>query len=86
MNISLVIVIIFGIIGYHLVCKPLAFLLHHIKKIVVNYFFNGFNVYEAYYTGLELGRIARIITKVIFFIITLIIAKIFIELYLFILN
>ena len=31
MNISLVIVIIFGIIGYHLVCKPLAFLLHHIQ-------------------------------------------------------
>ena len=32
MNISLIIVIIFAIIGYHLVCKPLAFLLHKSKK------------------------------------------------------
>ena len=82
MNISLIIVIIFGILGYHVICKPLAFIFHKIKKIISEFFFNGFNIFEAYYAGFELGRIVRIILKLTFFIITLVIAKIFMEGYL----
>ena len=40
MNISLIIVILFSILGYHLVCKPLAFVLHKSKKIVIKYLFD----------------------------------------------
>lgn len=82
MNISLIIVILFSILGYHLVCKPLAFVLHKSKRIVIKYFFDGFNIFEAYYAGFEPGRIARIFLKLIFFFITLVIAKIFMEGYL----
>ena len=82
MNISLIIVIIFSILGYHLVCKPLAFVLHKAKKTVIKYLFDGFNIFEAYYAGFEPGRIARIFLKLIFFFITLVIAKIFMEGYL----
>ena len=82
MNISLIIVIIFSILGYHLVCKPLAFVLHKAKKIVIKYLFGGFNIFEAYYAGFEIGRITRIFLKLIFFFITLAIAKIFMEGYL----
>ena len=82
MNISLIIVILFSILGYHLVCKPLAYILHKSKKIVIKYFFDGFNIFEAYYAGFEPGRIARIFLKLIFFFITLVIAKIFMEGYL----
>ena len=63
MNISLIIVIIFAILGYHVVCKPLAFLLHKSKKIIINSLFNGFNIFEAYYAGLEPGRIVENIIK-----------------------
>ena len=82
MNISLIIVIIFAILGYHLVCKPLAFLLHKSKKIIINNLFNGFNIFEAYYAGLEPGRIMRISLKLAFFLITLFVAKLFMEAYL----
>ena len=82
MNISLIIVILFSILGYHLVCKPLAYLLYKSKNIVIKYFFDGFNIFEAYYAGFEPGRIARIFLKLIFFFITLVIAKIFMEGYL----
>ena len=82
MNISLIIVIIFSIFGYHLICKPLAYLFHKSKKIIVNYFFNGFNIFDAYYTGIEFGRVTRIILKLIFFFIILSIGKIFMEAYL----
>ena len=82
MNISLIIVILFSILGYHLVCKPLAYVLHKSKRIVIKYFFDGFNIFEAYYAGFEPGRIARIFLKLIFFFITLVIAKIFMEGYL----
>ena len=82
MNISLIIVILFSILGYHLVCKPLAYVLHKSKRIVIKYFFDGFNIFEAYYAGFEPGRIARIFLKLIFFSITLVIAKIFMEGYL----
>ena len=82
MNISLIIVIIFGILGYHAVCKPLAFLLHRSKKIIINNLFNGFNIFEAYYAGMEPGRITRIALKLIFFLVTLFIAKLFMEAYL----
>ena len=71
MNISLIIVIIFAIIGYHLVCKPLAFLLHKSKKIIIESLFNGFNIFEAYYAGLEPGRIIRISLKLVYFLMTL---------------
>tara|TARA_B100000989_G_C19259396_1_gene351420 strand:+ start:100 stop:360 length:261 start_codon:yes stop_codon:yes gene_type:complete len=86
MNISLIIVIIFGILGYHVVCKPLAFLLHQSKKIIINKFFDGFNIFEAYYAGMELGRVTRITLKLIFFLITLFIAKLFMEVYLAFIN
>ena len=86
MNISLIIVIIFGILGYHVVCKPLAFLLHQSKKIIINKFFDGFNIFEAYYAGMELGRVTRITLKLIFFLITLFIAKLFMEAYLVFIN
>ena len=77
MNISLIIVIIFGILGYHIVCKPLAFLFYKSKKIIIDTLFNGFNIFEAYYGGLEPGRITRIILKIVFFLITLFTAKLF---------
>ena len=85
-HISLTIVIIFSILGYHLICKPLAFLLHKSKKIIIDNLFNGFNVFEAYYAGLEPGRIVRIALKLIFFLITLSIAKLFMEAYLAFIN
>ena len=71
MNISLIIVIIFSFLGYHLICKPLAFLLHKSKKIIADYFFNGFNIFDAYYAGFEIGRLVRIFIKLVFFFITL---------------
>ena len=82
MNISLIIVIIFSILGYHLICKPLAFLLHKSKKLTTDYFFNGFNIFDAYYAGFEIGRLVRIFIKLVFFFITLTIAKISMEGYL----
>ena len=85
-HISLTIVIIFSILGYHLICKPLAFLLHKSKKIIINKLFNGFNIFEAYYAGLEPGRIIRIVLKLVFFLITLSIAKLFMEAYLAFIN
>ena len=86
MNISLIIVIIFIVLGYHLICKPLAFLLHKSKKIVIDNLFSGFNIFEAYYAGLEPGRIVRITLKLLFFLITLFIAKLFMEAYLTFIN
>ena len=86
MNISLIIVILFAILGYHVVCKPLAFLLHKSKKIIIDSLFNGFNIFEAYYAGLEPGRIIRIILKLVNFLITLFIAKFFMEAYLAFIN
>ena len=86
MNISLIIVIIFVVLGYQLICKPLAFLLHKSKKIIIDKLFNGFNIFEAYYAGLEPGRIVRIALKLIFFLITLSIAKLFMEAYLAFIN
>lgn len=82
MNISLIIVIIFSILGYHLICKPLAFLLHKSKKLIINYFFNGFDIFNAYYAGFEPGRIVRVFLKFIFFFLTMMIAKILMEGYL----
>ncbi len=82
MNISLIIVIIFSFLGYHLICKPLAFLMHKSKKLAIDHFFNGFNIFEAYYEGFEIGRIVRISIKFIFFVITFTIAKLFIQGYL----
>ena len=82
MNISLIIVIIFSILGYHLICKPLAFLMHKAKKLIIALMFNGFDIFNAYYAGFEFGRIVRVFLKLIFFILTLSIAKIFMEGYL----
>ena len=86
MNISLIIVIIFTILGYHLICKPLAFILHKTKKIIIDSLFNGFNIFEAYYAGLEPGRIIRVTLKIVYFLITLLIAKLFMEAYLAFIN
>ena len=43
---------------------------------------NDFNIFEAYYAGFELGRIVRIALKLIFFLITLFLAKVCMEAYL----
>ena len=86
MNISLIIVIIFTILGYQIVCKPLAFLLHKTKKIIIDSLFNGFNIFEAYYAGLEPGRIIRIVLKLAYFLITMFVAKLFMEAYLAFIN
>ncbi len=82
MNISLIIVIIFAILGYHLICKPLAFVMHKTKKLIISYLFNGFDIFNAYYAGFEFGRVIRVSLKLIFFVITLSIAKISMECYL----
>ena len=82
MNISLIIVIIFSILGYHLICKPLAFLLHKSKKLIIGNFFNGFDIFSAYYAGFEHGRIVRALLKLIFFFMTMVIANILMEGYL----
>ena len=79
MNISLIIVIIFSILGYHLICKPLAFLLHKSKKLIIGNFFNGFDIFSAYYARFEPGRIVRVSLKLIFFFMTMLIAKILME-------
>ena len=44
MNISLIIVIIFVFLGYHLICKPLAFLLHKSKKIIIDNMENAYKL------------------------------------------
>lgn len=82
MNISLIIVIIFSILGYHLICKPLAFLLHKSKKLIIGNFFNDFDIFSAYYAGFEPGRIVRVSLKLIFFFMIMLIAKILMEGYL----
>ncbi len=86
MNISLVIVIVFSIIGNYIVVRPLAKLFFLLKNFVNKKFFNNFDIFEAYYAGFELGRISRIFFKLSFFIITMIISKIFMEVYLTFIN
>ena len=86
MNISLVIVIVFSIIGNFVVVRPLAKFFFLLKNFVNKRFFNNFDIFEAYYAGLELGRIIRILLKLSFFIITMIISKMFMEAYLTFIN
>ncbi len=76
MNISLIIVIVFSIIGHYLLSKPLAALFFIVKNILKKNYFNNLDIFEAYYAGFELGRIVRIITKSIYFIIIFLIARI----------
>ena len=86
MNVSLVIVIVFSVIGNYVVVRPLAKLFFLLKNFVNKKFFNNFDIFEAYYAGFELGRITRILFKLSFFIITMIISKIFMEAYLTFIN
>ena len=86
MNISLVIVIVFAVIGNYIVVRPLAKLFFLLKNYVNKKFFNNFDIFEAYYAGFELGRIIRILLKLFFFIITMIISKMFMEAYLTFIN
>ncbi len=86
MNVSLVIVIVFSIIGNYVVVRPLAKLFFLLKNYVNKKFFNNFDIFEAYYPGFEPGRITRIFLKLSFFIITMIISKIFMEAYLTFIN
>ena len=86
MNISLVIVIVFSIIGNYVVVRPLAKLFYSLKNFVNEKFFNNFDIFEAYYEGFEIGRVTRILFKLSFFIITMIISKIFMEVYLTFIN
>ena len=86
MNVSLVIVIVFSVIGNYVVVRPLAKLFLLLKNFVNKRFFNNFDIFEAYYAGFELGRITRIFLKLSFFIINMIIAKFFMEAYLAFIN
>lgn len=86
MNISLVIVIMFSILGYFIICKPLAALFHIFKSFININFFNKLDIFEAYYCGYEFGRIVRAVVKTIFFIIVMLIAKIFMQSYLIFIN
>ena len=86
MNVSLVIVIVFSIIGNYAVVRPLAKLFFLLKNFVNKKFFNNFDIFEAYYGGFELGRITRIFLKLFFFMITMIISKMFMEAYLTFIN
>ena len=86
MNVSLVIVIVFSIIGNYVVVRPLAKLFFLLKNIVNKSFFNNFDIFEAYYAGFELGRITRIFLKLSFFMITMIVSKMFMEAYLTFIN
>ena len=85
-NITFVIVIVFSILGNYIVVRPLAKLFFLLKNFVNKKFFNNFDIFEAYYAGFELGRITRIFLKLSFFIITMIISKIFMEAYLTFIN
>ena len=76
MNISLIIVIVFSIIGHYVLSKPLAAILFIFKNFLMKNYFNNLDIFEAYYAGFELGRIVRIITKFIFFLIVLFIARV----------
>ena len=86
MNVSLVIVIVFSIIGNFVVVRPLAKKFFLLKKFVNKRFFNNLDIFEAYYAGFEFGRIIRILLKLSFFIITMIISKMFMEAYLTFIN
>ena len=85
-NITFVIVIVFSIVGNYIVVRPLAKLFFLLKNFVNKKFFNNFDIFEAYYAGFEPGRITRIFLKLSFFIITLVISKIFVEAYLTFIN
>ena len=86
MNVSLVIVIVFSVIGNYVVVRPLAKLFFLLKNFVNKKFFNNFDIFEAYYVGFELGRVTRIFLKLSFFMITMIVSKIFMEAYLTFIN
>ncbi len=86
MNVSLVIVIVFSVIGNYVVVRPLAKLFFLLKNFVNKRFFNNFDIFEAYYAGFEPGRITRIFLKLSLFILTMIISKIFMEAYLTFIN
>ena len=86
MNISLVIVIVFSFLGYFLVCRPLAAGFYVIKKIIIQNYFNNLDIFEAYYPSFEFGRIVRIALKLIFFVLILVIARIFMLGYLSFIN
>ena len=86
MNVSLVIVIVFSVIGNYVVVRPLAKLFFLLKNFVNKKFFNNFDIFEAYYAGFELGRVTRIFLKLSFFMITMIVSKIFMEAYLTFIN
>ena len=85
-NITFVIVIVFSILGNYIVVRPLAKLFFLLKNFVNKKFFNNFDIFEAYYAGFEFGRITRIFLKLLFFMITMIISKIFMEAYLTFIN
>ena len=74
---------VFGFIGYHFICKPLAFFFFKFKSMIINNFFNGFNIFEAYYDGLQIGRIVRVIVKFSAFLMVFFISKFSLEFYLF---
>ena len=86
LNISLVIVIVFALLGYHFICKPFSYLSTKIEKLICDFFFEGFNIFEAYYQGIEFPRLIKIVFKFIFFISIFYVAYFFMSSYLLIIN
>ncbi len=86
MNISLIIVIVFSIVGYYILSKPLAAILYMFKNFLKKNYFNNLDIFEAYYAGFELGRIVRISIKLIFFFIVFFISRIAMHGYLSFIN
>ena len=85
-NVTFVIVIVFSIVGNFIVVRPLAKIFFLIKSFVKKNFFNNFDIFEAYYVGFEIGRITRVFLKLFFFIVIMVIAKIFMGAYLAFIN
>ena len=67
-NISLVIVIVWAFVGYQVVVKPAAWFQLKMQQWIIQNFFNGFDIFTAFYQGFELGRIVRLIFKLFFFL------------------
>mgnify|MGYP000052796020 CR=1 FL=1 len=84
--IGMFIVIVFALFGYHFICKPFSYLSIKIEKFICNFFFEGFNIFEAYYQSIEFPRLIRIIYKFIFFISIFFVAYFFMSSYLLIIN
>ena len=56
--------------------------MYKFKIFLIKNIFDGFDIFEAYYAGLESGRIVRIIVKFAFILLIFTIARLAMETYL----